>query len=314
MDWLSRFLEIVPVSGHLDIRCLYAAPWRLTIKAVQPWEIPYHIIVNGAATLEDPNGGTAELLTAGDILLLPHGIAHSLHDGSGKRSHPAKEKVSLNLTISKNSGKGELLDMLCGHFVVSPLHERFLRDYLPPRLIVHTEIKDASAKSSRSRLQLANLISLMRSEATAESAGGHAMLSALSAAMFALTLRLASKLEPAPTGLLALVGTSRLSPALSAMFNDPARSWTLFKLASLCNMSRAAFVRHFHRAMGRSASDLLLDIRMSVAANQLRTSSLSTGEIAEAVGYSSEAAFQRAFKQHMSVTPAQWRRTAPSTN
>jgi len=36
--------------------------------------------------------------------------------------------------------------------------------------------------------------------------------------------------------------------------------------------------------------------------------SLSTGAVAEAVGYQSEAAFQRAFKSHMGVTPAQWRK------
>jgi AraC family transcriptional regulator, activator of mtrCDE len=32
--------------------------------------------------------------------------------------------------------------------------------------------------------------------------------------------------------------------------------------------------------------------------------------VADAVGYQSEAAFQRAFKQRMGVTPARWRRTA----
>jgi AraC family transcriptional activator of mtrCDE len=30
--------------------------------------------------------------------------------------------------------------------------------------------------------------------------------------------------------------------------------------------------------------------------------------VAEAVGYQSEAAFQRAFKSHTGVTPAQWRK------
>ena len=48
---------------------------------------------------------------------------------------------------------------------------------------------------------------------------------------------------------------------------------------------------------------------MTLAANELRKSSLSTGAVAEAVGYQSEAAFQRAFKSHMGVTPAQWRKT-----
>jgi AraC family transcriptional activator of mtrCDE len=36
---------------------------------------------------------------------------------------------------------------------------------------------------------------------------------------------------------------------------------------------------------------------------------MSTGAVAEAVGYQSEAAFQRAFKSHMGMTPAEWRKT-----
>jgi AraC family transcriptional activator of mtrCDE len=48
---------------------------------------------------------------------------------------------------------------------------------------------------------------------------------------------------------------------------------------------------------------------MTMAANELRHSTLSTGAVAEAVGYQSEAAFQRAFKSHLGITPAQWRKT-----
>jgi AraC family transcriptional activator of mtrCDE len=85
------------------------------------------------------------------------------------------------------------------------------------------------------------------------------------------------------------------------------------ELARLCNMSRATLARQFQEKLGRSASDLLTDIRMSMAANELRKSSTSTGAVADAVGYQSEAAFQRAFKSHMGVTPAQWRKAEGST-
>jgi AraC family transcriptional regulator, activator of mtrCDE len=47
---------------------------------------------------------------------------------------------------------------------------------------------------------------------------------------------------------------------------------------------------------------------VTVAASELRKSSISTAAVADMVGYQSEAAFQRAFKQRMGVTPAQWRR------
>jgi AraC family transcriptional activator of mtrCDE len=53
----------------------------------------------------------------------------------------------------------------------------------------------------------------------------------------------------------------------------------------------------------------LTDIRMTLAANELKKSSTSIGAVADAVGYQSEAAFQRAFKSHMGMTPAQWRKT-----
>jgi AraC family transcriptional activator of mtrCDE len=73
-------------------------------------------------------------------------------------------------------------------------------------------------------------------------------------------------------------------------------------------MSRATLARQFQEKLGRSASDLLTGIRMALAANELKKPSMSTGAVAETVGYQSEAAFQRAFKSHMGVTPAKWRK------
>jgi AraC family transcriptional regulator, activator of mtrCDE len=75
-------------------------------------------------------------------------------------------------------------------------------------------------------------------------------------------------------------------------------------------MSRATLVRHFQDKVGRSASDLLTDIRMTLAANELKKPSTSTEAVAEAVGYQSLAAFRRAFTQRMGMTPGDWRRAS----
>ena len=112
------------------------------------------------------------------------------------------------------------------------------------------------------------------------------MLNALSTAMFTLVLRLASETEDLPRGILALAGHPRLAPAVAALFNEPARAWSLPDLARLCNMSRATVARQFREKLGRSASDLLTDIRMTLAANELKRSSLSTGAVAECSGLS----------------------------
>jgi len=307
MDWLSRLLQIVPVCGRLEIRCLYAAPWRLALGPFLPGEIPYHIVVSGTAMLEDPASGALRTIKEGDVLLFPHGRAHVLHDGSGVSPITAQPHPGLNLTIDRNTGTGDQLDMLCGRFTIALPHDRLLRDYLPGDLIVRS-----GGQSTTAGTQLAGLISLMRTGASVEGLGGDAMLNALSAAMFALVLRVASESSNPPTGLLAAVGHPRLAPALTAMFQTPSHPWTLQELARLCHMSRATFVRHFQQTIGRSASELLMDIRMTQAALELRRSSASTSAVAEAAGYQSDAAFQRAFKQRMGMTPARWRREARS--
>jgi AraC family transcriptional activator of mtrCDE len=186
-------------------------------------------------------------------------------------------------------------------------------DYFPRRVFVSAADNSAAAAQPATSAQVARLVSLMQSESAVENLGGLAMLNALTTALFALALRLASEVNGTPTGLLAIAGNPRLSPALTALFNEPGRNWSLPELARLCNMSRATFIRHFQQRLGRSASDLLTDIRMTVASNALKKSDTSTAAIAVLAGYQSEAAFQRAFKQHMGITPAQWRRQAQTS-
>jgi hypothetical protein len=81
-DWLSRLLEMIPVRGALDYRCFLGAPSRIDFAACERGEIPYHVILGGSAVLADPEGGPTRKLSVGDILLFPHGSAHTLHDAA----------------------------------------------------------------------------------------------------------------------------------------------------------------------------------------------------------------------------------------
>ncbi|OZI19979.1 AraC family transcriptional regulator [Bordetella genomosp. 9] len=304
-DWISRLLEMISVTGQLEIRCAYGAPWRIVEAPSAAREIPYHAVLKGIAILEDPRDNTVRELGPGDILMLPHGSAHVLHDGSGRAPLPASSRRTPNLTVSENGGGEPVLDMLCGRFFITPPHDRLIRGYLPATLVVHAEGGETGPAS-----QLAALVGMMRAEAMADTLGGRAMLNALSAALFTLALRVAGQGQQAPQGLLALAGHPRLAPALSAIFNEPARPWTLPELAALCSMSRATFMRHFQDKLGRTAYDLLTDVRMSLASNELKRPTATAEAVAEAVGYQSVAAFRRGFAQWMGMTPGEWRRRA----
>ncbi|MCY1280767.1 RCS-specific HTH-type transcriptional activator RclR [compost metagenome] len=311
VDWLSHLLQMINITGQLEVRCVYGAPWRVAWDQSAVHEIPYHVVLKGRAIIEDPETGTARELVGGDIVLLPHGSAHVLHDGSGHAPGLTYNRQgSAGWTLSENDGQGEHLDMLCGRFFIGPPHDRLIRDYLPTTLVVRAMDGRGEEGIVSASNHLASLVGLMRMESTGDKPGGYAMLNALSFALFTLVLRAASESEQAPAGLLALAGHPRLAPAISAMFADPARPWNLSDLADLCSMSRATFMRHFQANLGRSANELLTDIRMSLAANELKKPAMTTEAVADLVGYRSVSAFRRVFTDKMGMTPGQWRRLA----
>ncbi|QHW29198.1 AraC family transcriptional regulator (plasmid) [Rhizobium leguminosarum bv. viciae 248] len=311
VDWLSHFLQIVTVTGQLEVRCAYGTPWRLTWGRAAANEIPYHVIVKGRAIFEDPETRTARELVSGDIVLLPHGAAHVLHDGSGQTPIPTQQRQgSAGWMLSENDSQGEQLDLLCGRFFIAPPHDRLIRNYLPTNLVARTGDDVGKDGIGSAADQLASLVGLMRMESAGDRAGGRAVLNALSSALFTLVLRAASESDKAPEGLLALAGHPRLAPAIAAMLADPAQPWKLPDLADLCGMSRATFMRHFQDRLGCSALDLLTDLRMSLAANELKKPAISTEAVAEKVGYQSVSAFRRVFTERMGMTPGEWRRQA----
>ena len=168
-------------------------------------------------SLEDPEGGPTRKLVTGDILLFPHGSAHALHDESDAAPAPARQRPTLNVVFHENEGTGDRLDMMCGRFILSAAHDRLIRSYLPRRVILHAPENSAAAAGPGTGAQVAGLVSLMRAESATENLGGLAMLNALSTALFAIALRLASEAIEPPDGLLALAGNPRLVPALIAI-------------------------------------------------------------------------------------------------
>lgn len=136
IDWLSHLLQMMTVTSQVEVRCVYGTPWRLAWAQSAAHEIPCHVVLKGSAIIEDPETETARELVAGDIVLLPHGSAHVLRDGSGHMpGRTYKRQGSAGWMLRGYDGGGEHLDMLCGRFFIGPPHDRLIRDHLPTTLM-----------------------------------------------------------------------------------------------------------------------------------------------------------------------------------
>ena len=107
----------------------------------------------------------------------------------------------------------------------------------------------------------------------------------------------------AQSGWLAALRDRQIGRALTLIHRDPARPWTLGLLASEVAMSRSAFAARFSELVGLPAMQYVARWRMHLATTWLRDNDTGLGELASRFGYRSEAAFSRAFKRVVGMSP-----------
>ena len=309
MDSLSRLLALYPMRTALDVRCHFGAPWLLQQDTAGAGIAPYHLILGGSAKLGNP--GPDELdLQAGDILVFPHGGAHTLHLDGGEPGADSKPVYEISqagpLRTVINDGDGTATDILCGQFIWDPQASQGLLAALPPRLLIRTQ-----GQAHLASLQV--LLALLRQEAEQAQPGSAAVLAQLSSALFAMLMRAWLMQENQPPGLFAALAEPRLQAALHAMLARPGQDWSLASLAATCHMSRANFARVFSQVANTTPAALLQQLRMAQAAQWLRQENRPVAEIGERAGYQSEAAFNRVFKRSFGMGPGQYRRAAMAT-
>ncbi len=78
-------------------------------------------------------------------------------------------------------------------------------------------------------------------------------------------------------------------------------------IADHCGLNRSYFGKIFKGAVGQTPQEFLLNYRMTKAAELLKLSRLSIGDISKAVGYDNQLHFSRAFKNVFGVPPRVWR-------
>jgi transcriptional regulator GlxA family with amidase domain len=146
-------------------------------------------------------------------------------------------------------------------------------------------------------------------EVAAGRAGSETVLSKLSELLFVETVRRhAESLPEGQTGWLAGLRDRFVARALALLHRDFARDWTVDELGQEVGLSRSALAERFIRLIGVPPMHYLANWRMQIATEKLRSTNASLAQVAELVGYESEAAFSRAFKKNFGQAPATWRR------
>lgn len=78
-------------------------------------------------------------------------------------------------------------------------------------------------------------------------------------------------------------------------------------IAAQLNIDRAYFSKLFHRCVGKSPQQYIIDFRLGKAAMLMTTQGISPGEAAEKVGYGDFSNFSRMFKQRYGMPPGVYR-------
>ncbi|HET9663710.1 MAG TPA: AraC family transcriptional regulator [Burkholderiales bacterium] len=325
-DTLSDLLSTLRLRGavfyYVSFREQWAAeagPTREIIEAVMPGAehiMEYHMVAKGCGWAAI-SGLPPVRLSAGDIVMFPHGDAHVMSSAPDMRPERydadwvfATRHVPKPIPISYHHGvmhPGSLIPvaeaetvLVCGFLGCD------LRPFNPliaalPRLL-HVSAERAGSWIGR-------VIDQAAAESAEPRPGGQAVLERLSEMMFVDTARrYLDSLPEDATGWLAGLRDRYVGRALGLLHERPEHPWTIDELGREVGLSRSALHERFMRYLGQPPIQYLANWRIQLGSRLLRETRRTVAAIALEVGYESEAAFSRAFKRLVGAPPAAWRR------
>jgi AraC family transcriptional regulator of arabinose operon len=83
-------------------------------------------------------------------------------------------------------------------------------------------------------------------------------------------------------------------------------------IANMLSLNRSHMTRLFKKATGTTIQEYLISYRMKVAMKMMEDPICPINHISFAVGYNDVFTFSKAFKQHVGVSPSDYRKTLES--
>ena len=100
---------------------------------------------------------------------------------------------------------------------------------------------------------------------------------------------------------------ARVAAAVAFARANPTEALTVTDLARAADLTSPQLERAIRRAIGLSAKQLILRLRLEEAIVRLRTTDASLGQIAHECGYYDQSAFTRQFKKVVRMSPGAYR-------
>ncbi len=305
-DRIGRALHAVRMRGTFYCHAELRDPWALEMPAI-PDSVSFHVVTAGACWLRVADADPTEL-RSGDLALVPHGLGHDLLSApdagpTSRVDQLPQDYRTPHYSTLRYGGGGRAAQLICG--VVSfdePAARELLR--MLPRTVV---LNDGTAVASSVR----DTLRLMADELSQMRPGGEAVATRLADILVVQAIRAWLDHDPdARGGWLRALEDERIGGVLEAIHADPGHDWTLDRLARTATMSRSAFSARFTSLLGESPIGYLTRWRMGLAQARLVEGSPTVAQLAEELGYRSEAAFNRAFTRTIGRTPGSVRRGA----
>jgi AraC-like DNA-binding protein len=294
-DLLSELLRSVRLSGE---RIVAYAPLRtFSIGFADVGSL--HIIDEGELELRIDGDPRVEHVSCGDVVLLPRGDPHHISD-AGQRAHTTVRACAAENDAAGNDAP-EPARWLCGTFTIGDPQASHLLASLPAVIILR-----GARGPALEGLEVARRMLVF--EMQSPSQGSAVMVARILDLIFIQILRAWAAGTDAEPNWLAGALDPQIGLALSAIHRNPGHDWTVEELARVCHLSRSAFAARFVARVGKPPASYLVHVRLDAATDLLRGTSLPVTLIAKNVGYTSEAAFSRAFKNRYGAPPSRWRR------
>jgi AraC-like DNA-binding protein len=254
------------------------------------------LVREGAAPLE---------LRAGDLVALPHGEAHVLSDSpSGPftgRGLDTGVRAGACAPLSIG-GSGEPATVVSGRIEYDDRRGSAIFALLPSIILLRGELVRAVP-------WLEPTLRTLACEAASGRPGSLTVVNRLAEVVLVQIVRGHLSSLDAGSGFLSALADRQIGAALSFIHQSPGQAWTVQELAARVAMSRSAFAARFTRLVGEPPLHYVARWRMQKAKSLLSDGRATISEVAEAVGYESEAAFSKAFKRATGTAPGAYRRS-----